>query len=97
MTLRFEDATIPAGETILSRAYMKVIRDNITWLADQTALVPLNAVLHGTGEPGFEGIPLAEGKLLTVQYGEVITIDVPQTGTYELEVGPDGIPFWAEV
>ena len=97
MTLRFEDATIPTDETIMSRAYALVIRDDITWLADQTTLVPTNAVVHGTGEPGFEGIPLGAGKLLTVVYGQVTTIDVPQTGTYELEVGADGIPYWVEV
>ena len=97
MTLRFEDPAIPVGESIMSRAYMKIIRDNISWLSEQTALVPVNAVLHGTGAPGFEGIPLGAGKLVTVQYGRVTTIDVPQTGTYELEVRADGIPFWVAV
>ena len=97
MTLRFEDPAIPAGESILSRAYAKVIRDDITWLSQQTTIAPLNSVIHGTGEPGFEGIQLAEGKLLTVQYGRVTTIDVPQTGLHELTVGADGIPYWAEV
>ena len=97
MTLRYEEPSIPTGETILTRAHAKIVRDDITWLADQVTLVPANAVVHGTGEPGVEGIPLAAGKLLTVQYGRVTTIDVPQTGTYELEVGADGIPFWVEV
>ena len=97
MTLQFVDPTIPAGLTIVSRAYAKTITDDINLLAGSIALVPINAVLHGTGEPGFEGIPLGQGKLLTVQYGRVTTIDVPQTGTYELEAGADGIPYWAEV
>ena len=97
MTLRFEDPAIPAGETIMTRAHATIIRDDITWLGQQTTIAPLNSVLHGTGEPGFEGTPLGTGKLLTVQYGRVTTIDVPQTSTYELEVGPDGIPYWVEV
>ena len=97
MTLRYKEPSIPAGQTILIREYMKVLRDDITWLADQVTLVPTNAVVHGTGEPGVEGISLGVGKLLTVQYGVVTTIDVPQIGTYELTVGADGIPYWAEV
>ena len=93
MTLRYEDPTPPADETIMTRALANIIRDDITWLAQQTTIAPLNSVLHGTGEAGFEGIPLGAGKLLTVIYGQVTTIDVPQTGTYELEVGADGIPY----
>ena len=97
MTLQFEDPDIPAGETIVTRTLAEIWAGDITWLSRQTTIAPLDSVIHGTGEPGFDGIPLGAGKLLTVQYGRVTTIDVPQTGTYELTVGPNGIPYWAEV
>ena len=97
MTLQFEDPAIPTGETIVTRALAEIWAGDITWLSRQTTIAPLDSVIRGTGEPGFEGIPLGAGKLLTVQYGVVTTIDVPQTGTHELEVGPDGIPYWIEV
>ena len=93
----YSNPAIPAGEVILSRKYLKVLRDDITFLADAVAALPLHAVAHGTAAAGLEGLPLAEGDLLTTRYGRLAFIARPSVGTFELEVGANGIPFWAEV
>ena len=97
MTLQYTDPTIPTGEVILSRKYFKVLRDDITFLADAVAALPLHAVAHGTAAAGLAALPLAEGDLLTAQYGRLAFIARPATGTHELEVGTDSIPHWVEV
>ena len=96
--MTYSDPTIPTGLSIMSRAYAKVLIDDVTFLADAISLLPLHAVAHGTGAAGSEGIPLAENELLTVRYGRTTFIAAaPPVGTYELTVGANGIPYWAEV
>ena len=97
MTLQYLDPAIPTGITVFTRAYAEVIVGDITFLADAAGALPIHAVAHGTGVAGTEGIPLTEGELLTAQYGRMTFIQVPQVGTYELTVGANGIPYWAEV
>ena len=97
MTLQYVDPAIPTGLTIMSRAYLLVLVEDLTFLADAISLIPADTVAHGTGAAGLEGLPLAEGDLLTARYGRLTFIPRPDIGTYELEVGADGIPFWAEV
>ena len=93
----YNDPAIPAGLTINSRAYLKVITDDLTFLAQAISLLPLDTVAHGSGAAGQRGITLVDGDLLTAKYGRVAFIARPSVGTYELEVGADGIPYWVEV
>ena len=94
----YADPSIPTGQTVLTRKYLKVITDDLTFLADAISLVPLHAVAHGTGAPGSAGIRLFDGALLTAQYGRIARIDAPAgSAVHELVLGANLIPFWQAV
>ena len=54
MTLQYVDPAIPTGLTIMSRAYLLVLVEDLTFLADAISLIPLPT--RWRTEPGRLGL-----------------------------------------
>ena len=90
----YQPPTIPEGQTVLTRALLQIILDDIHWMACQTGLIGAHSIPYGVGGmPGLDSLRMLAGALVTAREGTIEAATPPAEGTYILVMQAD-VPTW---
>ena len=96
--MMFQDPAIPAGETVVTREWLELLVDNLTYMFCEAGIVPEDAILGGAGQGGYASIGLAAGQILGAQFGALVAAGPPPDDgqVYVLGGSSGGQPTWYE-
>ena len=97
--MSYQDPAIPTGETIVTREWLQLLVDNVTFMFCEAGIVPMDAILRGAAPmAGFESIALPDNALLTAQFGMLVAVGPPPDDgqAYVLGGNASGQPAWFE-
>ena len=94
----YQDPALPAWEVIVTRKWLAVVIHDITFIYTGTGAIATGALGQGTGQGGYDGLPMPAGALLTAQFGALAALGPPPNDgkVYVLGGDANGQPAWFE-
>ena len=92
----FVDPSFTPGQQVVTRVWLQIVANDITYIACVLMVLPDNSVARGAGQPGLEGVVMPEGAVLVKAIDGLRAVAPPATGTYLWQTDPVTGGEWVE-